>query len=1560
MSTLVMQGDILMKKPPFIFLLLMLAASAQAQTYLFDGDLGTAGIQNGNGPWSVNATVPANLRWFKDDVYSAWDNSGLAIAQFGNTTSTTGGTITLDGVINLAGMNFNPLGTPLGATAHAFTGGTLNFGEGGIINIANAASGGSLGGQWITFTSLLQGNNLTFQKSDGTGTAFIRINSVNTGLTGVLTLGSAVGVTGGVYASIGSPNNISNLSSIDVQAGSIFNPTGAGNFTTPITMAGAGASNYGAIRVDRSDTTFSGAITLTGSARFHTHINTANVTISGGIGESGGSWAFTRTASSPVNSILKLATTYTTASTYTGSTIYGRGVNVLSTSETAATEGGVNVLDFSAATAPEKDLLYHNTTAGALQLHGGLATPTVLELIGAAVKDNGQRFASVTVGQGATAIAATSGSGGRMDLDLGNITRTGNGALAITAPGTGHITATAGGAADGLVGTWATYRNPVWATGGWAGLTEGIMGVFSGDLVYEEGVTASTLAGYTPGSHLNVTSDSTGAVLFDAGVTDLATLSMTDTAHARQLDLAGKTLRLGSAGGLQMVTGAQALTVGIPGDGSSITAGGADNTAGQIMLTNMSSAGPLTVHSTITNNGSGAVSLSINGTGRIILTGANDFTGVVTINSGVLEAAHDQALGATGTTGITKIMTGASLNLSGGITLGETIQANGHGIAFDGAIRNLGGINTITPAVRIQSSTRLTSDSGTLVLAGGIVSQISATSYTFSGQGDIELLGPITATSGILNKDGPGTLTLTGTSSATGITTVHNGILKLNFDGPGAPATNILYTTATLSSTVGTMTLGGGTLQAVGKADSPSSQALGTLNLISGSSRISAISTGTGSMDITFGAITRAVGASLRFDLPASGSIRTTAGTNNALLTGTGGVAYATVGDNDWAATTAAVSSLRSIVGLSTLGGYTASGNNALSGNADIALGITSTELQANTVISSLRFNQPQATTVGQDATARTLTTGGILVTPAVGANISTISTAGLRAAVGSTDLVIIQNNTAAPLVIKGNIYNTTNAAGTSTVTTGLTKTGPGTVIIEYDRIYALGDYTGATRIQNGSLQLVKTVSNAISYALFTGTTFTLGSGTTSGKLVLGSTSTGYAVTQYGGLQTQGSGTGNAVVGGTTGLSTFLHYVNGTLDFSKGFLGGSGENEDNLNLTISLGTLQLGPANTYKGKTTLLQNTIEVSKLADRGLASSLGTGDFNSTTHIIDMATATTSSLNYNVLATLRYTGDADSVTNRPINIANSDVATDVISVTAVLENTGTGTVKFTAPFTAAGSNPVDRLLRLGGTNLGANEIVSFRDVNATIFSKLEKTGGGSWILTGASTYSGGTSVNAGTLLVTTQTGSGTGLGQVTVAPGAVFGGSGRIAPDVDRSITLTGGTLQVGTELPGLPSATASSLTIQTSGTGRLDLLAGSSLTFDLFSGAGLGDNTAITTSADLAIILGAVTMDADTVLKVSNPTGMTGWAYNDQWRLFDWSGLTGPAVETVQYDLPTLPSGLVWNTDDLFTTGILSIAFVPEPSRMILLLTAFITLCSRRRRPEYKLGEDPLRGQ
>jgi hypothetical protein len=80
-------------------------------------------------------------------------------------------------------------------------------------------------------------------------------------------------------------------------------------------------------------------------------------------------------------------------------------------------------------------------------------------------------------------------------------------------------------------------------------------------------------------------------------------------------------------------------------------------------------------------------------------------------------------------------------------------------------------------------------------------------------------------------------------------------------------------------------------------------------------------------------------------------------------------------------------------------------------------------------------------------------------------------------------------------------------------------------------------------------------------------------------------------------------------------------------------------------------------------------------------------------------------------------------------------------------------------------------------------------------------------------------------------------------------------------------------------------------------------------------------------------------------------------DVFNLLDWSGVMSGSFSTGgafseggahgDFDLPTLSSGLVWDTSAFTTAGVLVVVLVPEPGLTHLLLIGVTALGMRRRR-------------
>jgi len=243
---------------------------------------------------------------------------------------------------------------------------------------------------------------------------------------------------------------------------------------------------------------------------------------------------------------------------------------------------------------------------------------------------------------------------------------------------------------------------------------------------------------------------------------------------------------------------------------------------------------------------SGTGRLFLNGSGALLVSGNNSFTGGTEIASGTIGLLSDAALGTGGLSaagGSTiayadDVTIANTLALSGGVTLdqagGSATQA-GRITGFEGSLVKTGaGVLTLTGANTYARGTTLTG--GALILGSdsalgtGVLTAADGTALGFTGDrtignamsfaGAVTLdsgtgvtsLGGAISGSGTLAKQGAGTLSLTGDSAYTGTIGVQAGTLRNtgNFAGNVANAATFTNSgTAGAAANSGTLTNSG-------------------------------------------------------------------------------------------------------------------------------------------------------------------------------------------------------------------------------------------------------------------------------------------------------------------------------------------------------------------------------------------------------------------------------------------------------------------------------------------------------------------------------------------------------------------------------------------------------------------------------------------------------------------------------------------------------------------------------------------------------------------------------
>ena len=299
----------------------------------------------------------------------------------------------------------------------------------------------------------------------------------------------------------------------------------------------------------------------------------------------------------------------------------------------------------------------------------------------------------------------------------------------------------------------------------------------------------------------------------------------------------------------------------------------------------------------INGTGGGLLSLTMNGPGTQIFSGANTFTGATTISGGVLNYQNGTAFG---TDSAITVTSGGTVQVQGGITGGSLgLSLAGAGAAgATGALENVSGTDSYAGLVSLTGSATISSDAGTLNLTNAGTIAGSGDNLTLASAGNGTLSSIIGTAGGTLTKSGAGTWTLTGANTFTGATTISGGIL--NYQNATAFGTNSAITVNSGATAQVQGGIAGGSL-GLSLAGAGASNATGALESVSGANSYAGLLSLAGSATIASDAGTLSLTNS--GTIAGSGDTLTLTGAGNGSISsniGTGGGGLTKSGTGTW------------------------------------------------------------------------------------------------------------------------------------------------------------------------------------------------------------------------------------------------------------------------------------------------------------------------------------------------------------------------------------------------------------------------------------------------------------------------------------------------------------------------------------------------------------------------------------------------------------------------------------------------------------------------------------
>ena len=1009
----------------------------------------------------------------------------------------------------------------------------------------------------------------------------------------------------------------------------------------------------------------------------------------------------------------------------------------------------------------------------------------------------------------------------------------------------------------------------------------------------------------------------------------------------------------GTSIGISSVSGAQAFTLA------------AGSYSGQIV-----------VSAKITNGiGAGANGININTNSSVTLSGANTFTGNLTVNYGTLNVA---TMNDNSTDGVFGNSTNA-IHL-GAINNGATPTLNFTGSLAASSNKAILMFEGTPTQVNINAS-----GAGLMTLSGGISAGSGAgATHTLSlggdGAGGGVISGAITngtSTGFAIVKVGDTAWTLSGSNTSTGATTLTDGRLVLDYstnNNSKISSSSILY-------------LNGGSLELSGGSYT---QAVASTTINNGTSFVK--QTNGGSSKLAMGAITISGGA---IDFGAS-SIATTTTTNDAsgILSSSLGAARVTVAGADFAKNDGA-GNIVAYTGYTTYAGTTAANTNySLAGSSSGGANQTSSTLKITTTgagqslaVGTNNFSNGTILFAGANDYSITTTTGtistGILLNYGTGKlSLGALSSSLIQYGTGKTILTANATNNNGLTVNGGTVQFSNNLQiGTNTgvaainlnIGTLVADTTGGSIALNNSgansRTFGIGGGDGTIDVIGGN---DLTVSGVISG----GGGVTFGSASTSGKIVLTATNT------YTGTTTISGGALQLGNGGTTGLlatnSAIVDNANLTVnrsnavtqgtDFSTAAITGSGSFTQ-----AGSGTTTLNASNTYSGGTTVSAGTLSFTNGAALGSGNITVNGgtlqwggsnaqDISSQLVFQNSGSATLDTNGNSVsLASAIGSSSSSSLTKSGTGTLTLNAASTYTGGTTVTAGTlalagsgtmGSGTVTSSGGTIDLGGKSITNTLGTltgGGavnngtiTNNSGTYAVQSGSVGAVLAGSnvLTKSGAGSVTLSAANTYTGLTTISAGTLVLastgTIASSSGVNLGpsgsqgtlDLTAKSGGFSLGSSQTLSGYGNVIMAAGQTLTVsGFLAPGnSPGVIAIS--------GNLALVSGATTTMDLVDNtlaAGTGfDQVALSGTTPSLTYAGTLTLNVSLTTTLGTYHLFTG--FTSELGTFSAVNFVGAAGAAGTFN---------------YTNGDLTLTTVPEPTTWALLAFSLTTVMVLRRR-------------